>query len=171
MLEFHDFLGCVWSGCGGHKTDGDDLSAEPGEYVQGGGFGFGPEPRRGGATLGGAVLVVAVEGVSGDEDVAEQSERGGSFHGFRDTVACLPGAEEVVDIDEHHLDRIAGRVAGDDVLGCGGEVGGDQCDVIPAGGAGFGGFPVLPTGRTCTVRQVPNQSHTRSVVFTVPVVL
>jgi hypothetical protein len=63
----------------------------------------------------------------------------GPLHGFRDAVACFPDTEDVLDIEERDLDGPAGRVAGDDLRRCGGEVGGDQCDVVSVGGAGFGG--------------------------------
>lgn len=89
LLDFQDFLGCGWSGGGGQKSGGDDLVAECGEHVQGGGFGLGPVPRRGGPAMCGVGGGVAVAGVPDDEQaVAEQPERHGAFDGCGDAVAA-----------------------------------------------------------------------------------
>src|SRR2546422_12915 len=137
LLDFHDFLGCCWSGGCWHKSGGDDLAPELGEHVEGGGFGLGPEPGGAGAALGWVVLFVAVQGVPDDEDaVAEQSERDGPFHGLGDAVACLPGTKDVLDIKEHHFNGPAGGVAGDDLLRCGGGISSEQRAVLPLRGGG-----------------------------------
>ena len=98
-----------------------------GEHVQGGRFGLRPVPRRGHPPVCGVGAGVAVEVVPDDEQaVAEQPESNGARHGLGHPVAGLPDAEDVFHVEEGDLDAPPGRVAGDDLLRCGGEVGGDQ---------------------------------------------
>jgi len=137
LLDFQDFFGCCWSGGCGEKSGCDDLATEAGEHVQGGRLGFRPVPRRDGAAVCDVGGGVAVEVVPEDEQaVAEQPEGDGPLHGLGHPVAGLPDAQDVLHVEEGDLDAPPRRVAGDDLLGCGGEVGGDQREVIAAGGAG-----------------------------------
>jgi hypothetical protein len=87
--------------------------------------------------VGGVGAGLAVQCVPDDEQaMAEQSEGDGAFDGFGDAVAGLAYAEDVLDVEEGDFDAPAGGVAGDDLLGWCGEVGGDQREVIAAAPAG-----------------------------------
>ena len=137
MLDLEDFLGCGWSGGLWEKSGGDELAAEGGEHVEGGGFGFGAVPGCGGSAVCGVGGGVAVQGVPEDQQgVAEQPEHDGAFDGFLGAVAGLADAEDVLDVEEQGVDGPSGGVAGDDLLRGGGEVGGDQRDVVAAGRGG-----------------------------------
>ncbi len=60
----------------------------------------------------------------------KQSERDGAIDGFMHAVAGFAYAGNVLDIEARGLYRPPRRVAGDDLFGCGGEVGGDQRDAV-----------------------------------------
>ena len=82
---------------------------------------------------------------------------------------AMSDAEDVLDVEEGDFDAPAGRIAGDDVLGGGGEVGGDQCYVVAAG-AGLACALAQEDDAGGSVRQVPYHRQTRSVTATVAVV-
>ena len=80
--------------------------------------------------------VVAVAGVpADDEGVREQGERDGALDGALDPVAGLAGAQHVAGVGECLFDRPPGGVPRHQRSRGGGQVGGDQGQVIAAGSA------------------------------------
>ena len=83
-----------------------------------------------------AGAIQAVPGVpADDEGVREQGERDGALDGAPDPVAGLAGAQHVARVGERLLDRPPGGVPRHQRDRRGGQVGGDQGQVIAAGSA------------------------------------
>ena len=131
----------VCSGCGVCSgtlgNPGSDQDApELGKHVLEGGFGLGGIPGLGVAAGGGAGAVVAVPGVPDDDQGgSEQGERDGALDGAAGAVAGLAGAQDVAGVGEGLLDAPPGGVPGHQGGRAGVQVGGDQGQVIAAGGA------------------------------------
>ena len=96
---------------------------------------LGPVPGLGGATVVDVGRVVAVARVpQDDEGVHEQGERDGALDGKPDPVAGLPGAQHVAGISERLLNRPPAGVTGHQRARGRGGIGGDQAQIIAAGG-------------------------------------
>jgi hypothetical protein len=118
------------------KPGGDHRPAQLDEHVLEGGLGLGPVPELGGAAVIDVGRVVAVAGVPDDgQGVHEQGERDGALDGVLDAVAGLAGAQDVAGVGERLLDAPPGGVPGHQGGRAGVQVGGDQSQVIAAGGA------------------------------------
>ena len=114
--------------CAGTRGNagGDHGAAKLGEHVLEGGLGLGGVPGLVVAAGGDGVPGVAVPGVPGDDEGADdQCERDGALDGAAGAVAGLAGAEDVAGVGEGLLDGPAGCIPGDEGGGGCGPVGGE----------------------------------------------
>ena len=113
----------------------DQGPAQLDEHVLEGLLGLGPVPGLGGAAVIDVSRVVAVAGVPADDQgVDQEREWDGALDGALDPVAGLAGAQDVAGISERLLDSPPAGVAGHQRAGGSAQVGGDQGQVIAAGG-------------------------------------
>src|SRR5216117_1175403 len=90
-------------------------------------FGLGGVPARPLAPFGHVGGGVAGGGVpEGDQAQTDQPERHGAVLRYAGSVAGLADADDLAGVGERDLDAPASGVAGYEVFGRGGEVGGDQ---------------------------------------------
>ena len=131
-------MGCgVTWGCGVNSVRGERV-AQGVEHVHRGRVGFGGVPGGVSAAFGDLRFGFGVGGVPQDGDgLGHECEGDAALDGFFDSVLGFADAGDVFPVVEADFDGPAGCVAGDDLGGGCGHVGGDDCDVVAFVGGGF----------------------------------
>src|SRR5450755_726066 len=128
--------GVTW-GCGVNSVRGERV-AQGVEHVHRGWVGFGGVPGGVSAAFGDLRFGGGVGGVPQDGDrLGHECEGDAALNGFFDPVLGFADAGDVFPVVEADFDGPAGRVAGDDLGGGCGHVGGDYCDVVVLVGGGL----------------------------------
>lgn len=135
------FFGGGLVGAWAVKSHGDEDTPECDGHVVVGRFGLGGVSAGAGSMFGGVLGCVSVLGVAeGDQAQAGQPEGHGTFDSTAEPVAGLSHSEDLACIGEGLLDAPPTGVAGHHILGCRGQVCGDQRQsvtaVIAVSGAG-----------------------------------